>query len=60
MSIKQLTIAAVVLVIALTPSVADVAACHEERPHQLPLVYGWILLAVVVAILAGETLLGGA
>ena len=56
---KQLTIAAVVLVIALTPSIADCARAHQEAPHLLPLIYGWVLLAVIVAVLAGECLLAG-
>ena len=58
MSVKQLTIAAVVLVVALTPSVADVAHAHMSAPHLIPLVWGWIALAAIVALLAGDVLTG--
>jgi hypothetical protein len=57
MTKRQLTIAAVVLIIALTPSVTDLAQAHQENHPSLPLLWGWVALAAVVALLAGEELM---
>lgn len=59
MSPKSLVAAAAVLVIALSPSVAECVQSHQERnPHTWAL-WAWIGLAVIVAVLFGEQMFGG-
>ncbi len=60
MTVRQLTIAAALIVVALTPSIADVAHAHTSERHMLPVLWGWIALAVVIALLLGDELTGRA
>ena len=59
MTPKALTAAAAVLVIALSPSVAECVQAHQEgNPHSW-ILWAWIALAVVIAILFGEQMFQG-
>ncbi len=56
---KTLLIAAVLLIIALTPSVDDLLQAHQDdKPHRWFL-WGWVGLAAVVGLAFGEEISGG-
>lgn len=55
---KALLAAAAVMVVALTPSIADCATIHEEAPHHAWKLWAWIGLASIIAILFGEAMMG--
>lgn len=58
-SAKGLLAAAALLVIALTPSVADCALVADHSPGKKWMLWGWVALAVVIAIFFGERMMGG-
>lgn len=60
MSSKALTATAAVLVIALSPSVAECVQSHQEQNPHTWVLWAWIALAVVVAVMFGEQMFGGA
>jgi len=55
---RTLLTAAVILIIALTPSIKDVIDAHQEDHPQKLLLWGWIALALVVALAFGEVITG--
>lgn len=56
---KALTAAAAVLVIALSPSVAECIEAHQEEKRHSWALWAWIALAVVIAVLFGEEMMRG-
>ena len=58
MSVKALLAAAAVMVIALTPSVADCVSIHEDKPQYRWVLYLWIALALAIAVAWGESMMG--
>lgn len=59
MSPRALIAAAAVLVIALSPSIAECVQSHQDgNPHTWVL-WAWVALAVIVAVLFGETMIKG-
>ena len=58
MSVKGLLIAALVIVLALCPSVTECINAHEQGHPRLWLFWGWIILVSVLAVAAGEELMG--
>jgi len=60
MSIRALSLGALFLVAALSPSIVDLVRSHREDPAMRPWAWGWVALAVIAVALAGEELLGAA
>lgn len=59
MTPKAMVAAAAVLVIALSPSIAECVQSHQDaNPHTWAL-WAWIALAAVVAALFGEQMMKG-
>ena len=58
LSPKSLLAAAAVMVVALTPSVADCLSMHEEAPQHSWKLGLWIGVAAIIALLFGEQLMG--
>lgn len=57
---KQLLIAAVVIALALSPSVAECVNAHQEDHPQKWILWAWIALVVILAFTAGDVIMGGA
>ena len=56
---KALLAAAVVIALALSPSISECIQAHkDDAPHKLML-WGWVSLVVILAVVAGEEILGG-
>lgn len=51
--------AAAVLVIALSPSIAECVQAHQEGNAHTWVLWAWIVLAVMVAVMFGETMMKG-
>ncbi len=60
MSKRALALGALFLIAALSPSVVDLWRAHTSDPAMKPVVWGWVALAMVSILLAGEELLGAA
>ncbi len=58
MTSKALMAAAVVIALALSPSIAECLKAHQEEDGRRWLLWGWVALVVILALTAGETLLG--
>lgn len=58
MSPRALVAAAAVLVIALSPSVAECVKAHKDGEDHAWVLWAWVALAVIVAVLFGEELVG--
>jgi hypothetical protein len=55
---RSLIISAVVIIIALSPSVSECLSDHQqEAPHRW-LQWGWVALVVIIALLGGEAIMG--
>lgn len=59
MTTKALTAAALVILLALSPSISECIKEHEQGGRKW-LMWGWVALVVVMALVAGEELVGGA
>lgn len=59
MTTKALTAAALVIVLALSPSVGECLKAHQEDHPNKPLLWGWVGLVVVLALAFGEEFMGG-
>lgn len=57
MSTKALTAAALVILLALSPSINECIKEHEQGGRHW-LLWGWVILVVIMALVAGEELLG--
>ena len=55
---RSLVISAVVIIIALSPSVSECVRSHQEGDGHRWLQWGWVALVVVIALLGGEAILG--
>lgn len=53
---KAFVVAAVVLIIAITPTGFDAYDAWEKHPNVRPLLVGWYLFAMYVAIMAWRVL----
>lgn len=60
MTQKSLVAAALVIVLALSPSVSECITAHKEDSEHRWVMWGWIALVVILALVAGEMMLGGA
>lgn len=62
MTQKSLVAAALVIVLALSPSVSECLRAHRDEDDQRHrwLLWSWVTLVVILALVAGEALLGGA
>ncbi len=60
MSIKALTAAALVIVLALSPSISECITAHKEEHSHRWAMWGWVILVIILALIAGEELLGAA
>lgn len=57
---KPLLAAAVVIALALSPSIGECLKAHQEdHPNRYLLTY-WVLLVVILAFVAGESIIGAA
>ena len=51
--------AAAIIALALSPSISECIQAHkDDHPHKL-LMFGWVALVVLLAVVAGEEILGG-
>ena len=57
---KQLLIAAVVIALALSPSIAECVQAHEQDHPRKWVLWAWIALVVILAFTAGDVIMGGA
>lgn len=57
---KALLAAAVVIALALSPSISECLKAHQEDHPNKPLLWGWVAVVVILAVVAGEEILGGA
>lgn len=56
---RALLLAAILLIIAVTPSVTDLVQAHQQSAPHLPLLWAWVALALIIALAYGEELTGG-
>lgn len=59
MTTRALLIAAILLIIALTPSVTDLVQAHQQGAPHTKLLWGWVALAFILALAFGEEITGG-
>ena len=57
---KALTAAALVIALALSPSISECLQAHQQGHPQAWLIWSWIGLVVLLALVAGDVLIGGA
>ena len=57
---KALTAAALVIALALSPSISECLQAHEQQHPNRWLLWGWAGLVILLAVVAGEELIGGA
>lgn len=56
---KGLIAGAAIIALALSPSISECIQAHkDDQPHKL-LMFGWVALVVILALVAGEEILGG-
>ena len=56
---KGLLAAAAIIALALSPSISECIQAHkDDAPHKL-MMFGWVALVVLLAVVAGEEILGG-
>ena len=60
MTVKALLAAAVVIALALSPSVGEVLSAHRDDTHHRWILSGWVLLVIVLALSFGEEMFGAA
>lgn len=60
MNAKALTAAALVIVLALSPSINECINAHKDEASHRWWLWGWVAVVVILALVAGEELLGGA
>lgn len=57
---KSLLAAAVVIALALSPSIGECVRAQQEQHANRYLLFGWAALVIILAIVAGEEILAGA
>lgn len=57
---KSLLAAALVIALALSPSVGECLRAGQEQHPNRYLLWGWAALVVILAVVAGEEILGAA
>lgn len=60
MTTKSLLAAAVVIALALSPSISECISAHEEGGTKRVIMWGWIILVVILALVFGEQLFAAA